>query len=83
MTAAIFRSFTDPQGPAAFPRILPKVAVPVLRVAGDADRTQANADVQFATLPANARTRLVHVSGPHLGTPDAAVGPALEWLKLL
>jgi len=82
-TAAIFLSFTDPQGPAAFPRILPKVVVPVLWVAGDADRSQTNADAQFATLPANARNRLVHVGGPHLGTPDAAVGPALEWLKQL
>nr|WP_294546435.1 hypothetical protein [uncultured Rhodopila sp.] len=53
------------------------------RLAGDANRTQANADAQFATLPANQRNRLVHVAGPHPATPDAAVVPALEWLKPL
>ncbi len=36
------------------------------------DRTQANV-----------RNRLVHVGGSHPGTPDAAIGPALEWLKQL
>jgi pimeloyl-ACP methyl ester carboxylesterase len=82
-TATIFLSFTDPQGPAFFPRILPKVTVPVLWVAGSDDRTQADADAEFATLPPNARSRMVHFAGPHLGTPDAAVGPALEWLKQL
>ena len=39
-TAAIFLSFHDIQGPAVFPRSLPKVTEPVLWVAGDADRSQ-------------------------------------------
>jgi pimeloyl-ACP methyl ester carboxylesterase len=82
-TPTIFLSFTDPQGPAVFPRNLPRVTVPVLWVAGDADRSQANADAQFATLPANRLSRMVHVGGPHLGTPEAGTGPALEWLKAL
>jgi pimeloyl-ACP methyl ester carboxylesterase len=81
-TAAIFLSFTDPQGP-AFPRALPRITVPVLWVAGDADRTQANADALSATLPGTVRNRMVHVSAPHLETPDAAIGPALDWLRPL
>jgi pimeloyl-ACP methyl ester carboxylesterase len=82
-TAAIFLSFTDPKGPAVFPRNLPKITVPVLWVAGDADRSQANADTWFATLPANSLNRMEHVSARHLGTPDAGIGAALAWLKML
>lgn len=80
-TAAIFLSFVDPDGPAVFARILPKVTEPVLWVAGTADQTQSDADAEFASLPANKLNRMVHFNGPHLGTPDAAVAPALEWLR--
>src|SRR4051794_41094098 len=67
----------------AFPRALPRITVPVLWVAGDADRTQANADALSAPLPGTVRNLMVHVSAPHLETPDAAIGPALDWLRPL
>ncbi|WP_158924157.1 carboxylesterase [Acidisphaera sp. S103] len=82
-TAAIFLSFTDPEGPAVFPRSLPKITVPVLWVAGDDDRSQGNADAWFATLPANNLNHMAHVSAVHLGTPDAGIEPALAWLRTL
>jgi esterase/lipase len=80
-SAIIFFSFTDPNGPAAFSRHLSQVKVPVLWVAGDADRSQATADTDFATLPPNKLNRLIHVSSNHLGTPDAAIDPTLTWLS--
>jgi pimeloyl-ACP methyl ester carboxylesterase len=82
-TAAIFLSFTDPQGPAAFSRLLFRVSAPVLWVAGNADQTQRNADAQFAVLPPNPLNRMEHVTAAHLETPAAAVPAALEWLKTL
>lgn len=82
-SAAIYLSFADPDGPAAFTRGLPKITEPVLWAAGTYDKTQANADASFATLPANPMNLLVHVSSGHVATPDLAIGDALGWLKQL
>jgi pimeloyl-ACP methyl ester carboxylesterase len=82
-TASIFLSFTDPNGPAVFTRYLPKITVPVLWVAGDADMSQVRANEEYARLPTNGLNRMVHFYGEHLDTPDAAIEPALKWLKSL
>jgi pimeloyl-ACP methyl ester carboxylesterase len=82
-TAAIFLSFLDPGGPADFPAVLAQERVPIIWVAGSADRTQDQAAALFGRLPANPLNKFVQVGATHLDTPNAGTGPVLEWLKAL
>jgi pimeloyl-ACP methyl ester carboxylesterase len=63
--------------------VLPRITVPLLWVAGSSDPTQKIAPQAFASVPKNARSRLVNVAADHGGTPDAAADAVLDWLKTL
>lgn len=82
-TAAIYVSFLEPGGPTDFPKLLPRIRVPVIWVAGSLDRLQERAPALFQTLPANPLNRFVQVNADHLGTPAAGTGAVLDWLKTL
>jgi pimeloyl-ACP methyl ester carboxylesterase len=63
--------------------VFPKIAMPLLWVAGSSDATQKIGPQAFASVPKNARSRCVTVGADHGGTPDASVDAVLDWLKTL
>jgi pimeloyl-ACP methyl ester carboxylesterase len=63
--------------------LLPKLAAPLLWVAGTRDSSQRNARTLFKKAPANPLSQYVIVNASHLGTPDAATITILDWLDRL
>jgi pimeloyl-ACP methyl ester carboxylesterase len=87
-TPAIFLSFHGPDSPIATIRavkakLLPKLAVPLLWVAGTRDATQASTRAVFAAAPDDKLSSYVRVEADHAGTPDAAGEAVVAWLKTL
>jgi esterase/lipase len=82
-TAAIYLSYMDPHGPANMAAAIRQLQAPLLWIAGTADRSQAGAQHEFYTAPANPQNRFVSVSSDHLGTPNAARPAVLAWLPTL
>ena len=87
-TPKAFLSFHDPESPIATMRqvlakILPRLKVPVLWVAGTRDPSQAIAAQGFAKIPANRLSSLVTVDADHGGTADASGDAVTAWLAKL
>ncbi|MDR3561175.1 MAG: alpha/beta fold hydrolase [Negativicutes bacterium] len=87
MKAAIYFSFFDPDGVGAAAKNATNLspAIPVLYVAGSADpltRLMGQSFI-FSKLPPNPLTKYVVVEADHLGTPAAAVGEMIPWLRAL
>ena len=82
-TANDLLSWFDPNGPATIANNAPKVKpnTPVLCVDGSSDRKRCRKMMRL--LPENSRNRNVIVNAGHLGTPSAAVGQILNWLRAL
>lgn len=87
-TPSVFLSFHDPKGSVATIRaikakVLPKLTVPLLWVAGHSDLTQASTRAVFAAAPDNKLSAYDEIAADHPGTPDAAAPVVIDWLKTL
>ena len=81
-TPKVFLSFYGDDSPARLPVNVARFKAPLLWVAGTSDPSQKSGpDFAFAKAPPNPLNRYVTVDSDHLGTPDAAKGAALAWLK--
>jgi pimeloyl-ACP methyl ester carboxylesterase len=87
LKASIYYSYFNPEGLGAMSKaasfINPKI--PVLYVVGSQDPLTASLGKGYAfkNLPENKLTRYVNIYADHLGTPLAAVGVVINWLKEL
>ena len=81
--ADIVLSYMDPEGLGNMPLSASKItkAVPVLCVMSTEDRRGRN--YIFDRLPQSEKSRYLETSASHIGTPEAHVGEALEFLKTL
>jgi len=87
-TPTVYLSFHGTDSPIATMKgmmvtTLPKLAMPLLWVAGARDGSQVIAPEAFAAAPRNGRSRYVTVDADHGGTPDAAVPAVVAWLQTL
>jgi esterase/lipase len=87
-TAANYLSFHDPKAPSSTIRgvkgkLLPKLTVPLLWVAGTKDPTQASTRAVFGAAPDNKLSTYERVEADHAGTPDASGDIVVAWLKTL
>lgn len=80
-TPNIFISFLAFEGPANIVANAARQKTPVLWVSGTSDRSQLPESNGFGRVPANPLNRYVTVDSNHLGTPNAARGAVVAWLK--
>jgi dienelactone hydrolase len=82
MTAAIYLSYWDPQGPAVIPQNASKLTAPLLWVVGaDDPMLPRGAAYAFDKAPANPLSRYLPVSGGHF-TVVQSIGPqVVDWLN--
>ncbi|MDR3591264.1 MAG: alpha/beta fold hydrolase [Negativicutes bacterium] len=87
MKASVYYSFFRPDGIGAAAKNAASLspAVPVLYVAGSTDPLTRSLGREFIfnKLPENPLTRYVIVDADHMGTPAAATGEMITWLKAL
>jgi len=87
MKSSIYYSFFSPDGIGAAAKNAAIISpdVPVLYVGGTADpQTRAlGKEFIFNKLPANLLTKYIIVDSDHMGTPAAATGEMIAWLRAL
>ncbi len=87
MKASAYYSFFRPDGIGAAAKNAASLSpdIPVLYVAGSADPLTRSLGKEFIfnKLPANPLTKYVVVDADHMGTPAAAKGEMVAWLKAL
>ena len=80
--AAIYLSYFDPAGLFVIPENAKHLSAPLLWVSGSSDPlTRLGRDYAFARAPADPRSRFIEVPADHLGTPDAAAGQIVDWVR--
>ncbi|GAB6125135.1 alpha/beta fold hydrolase [Humidesulfovibrio idahonensis] len=86
VSAEVYLSYYDPQGPAAMPVSAGMIQppLPILWIAGALDPlSRPGPGYAFDRAPAHPQSRYATVDADHLGTPTAAAPLVLEWLKAL
>lgn len=82
-TAQAYLSYNDPEGPAVMPKNAAalKTALPILWVVGARDPLTRDRAYVFDLAPAHRLSRYVVLDADHKGTPTAAAGLVIEWLR--
>lgn len=81
VSAEQYLSYFDPAGPCDMRNTAAQITVPVLWIAGDADRvTQWGAPIA-ARLVHGDKSRILAVSGTHGSAPVVAAGEIVQWVK--
>ena len=86
MTAEIYLSWFDPEGPAVMPEnvLELKPNTPIMWIIGEDDRMyNRGPDYAFANAPEHANNAYVVVEGGHKDTPESGQDKILNWLKSL
>ena len=86
MTAEIYLSWFDPEGPAVMPENILELKpnTPILWIIGEEDRMyNRGPDYAFANAPEHANNAYVVVEGGHKETPEYGQDKILNWLKSL
>lgn len=84
VTAAIYLSFNDPDGPASMSRAAPRVTAPVYWVVGEMDpMSKRGTGYVFDRLPPRPLNKYEIVPGDHLDTPDIAKAKIVAWIMAL
>ena len=85
MTAKVYLSWFDPEGPAPMPRNAAnlKPGTPLMWIIGEKDRLlmERGKDYAFAEAPAHPKNAYVVVEGGHKWTPREGKGEIIAWLK--
>lgn len=81
--AQSYLSYNDPQGPAVMPKSAAaiKTALPILWIVGARDPLTRDKAYVFDLAPAHPLSRYVVIDADHKGTPTAAAGLVVEWLR--
>jgi esterase/lipase len=82
-TASIYLSFVAPDSPGLMPDNAAKLKVPLLVVSGQFDFTQRSVGYVFARAPSHPLNWHLMLNANHRGTPAAARGAVVSWLRLL
>ncbi len=82
VSAQVFLSYCDPDGPAVMPVNAAKLTAPLLWVVGSDDKMSDRGEgYAFAKVPANPLNRYVLVNAGHMETPAVATSDVVAWLK--
>jgi pimeloyl-ACP methyl ester carboxylesterase len=82
MTAAIYLSYWDPQGPAVMPQNASKLTAPLLWVVGaDDPMLPRGAAYAFDKAPPNPLSRYMPVSGGHFTVMQSIAPQLVAWLN--
>lgn len=83
VSAQSYLSYNDPDGPAVMPKSATALstALPILWVVGARDPLTRDKAYVFDLAPAHPLSRYVVIEADHKGTPTAAVGLVVEWLR--
>ena len=81
--AQSYLSYNDPDGPAVMPKNAAalKTALPILWIVGARDPLTRPQSYVFDLAPAHPQSRYVSIDADHKGTPTAAAGLVVEWLR--
>lgn len=82
VSARVFLSYCDPEGPAVMPDNAAKLTAPLLWIVGNDDKMSDRGEgYAFAKAPAQPLNRYVQVNAGHMETPTVAAGDVVTWLK--